>query len=236
MTYLKWISDDKLIAAIKKMSESIQTGRMRAAESFERNVIDPFAATFSMSLLGVSELEWKSQEINRQIDKSLSNAVGVFHQQILASVPGWQDLNNTNQVDLVNDGQKILAELKNKYNTLNAAGTVTLYKKLSDLVNSKSSKYKGYNAYYVMIIPRHKRGCNEAFAPSDNASGERCRNDVKIKIIDGPKFYALVSGEEKALENLFNIIPKVIADQKLGYPVKHNSLISELFQKAFGDF
>lgn len=235
MQYLKWISDQALESAIGKLIQAVEDGRGKAKDQLSRNVIDPFSAAFSMILCNMTSTDWQHHEINRQVDKSLSNAVGVFHQQILSNIPGWMDLNNTNQVDLVNDELKIIAELKNKHNTLNAAGTITLYKKLSELVNSKSSIYKGYTAYYVTIIPKQPNGVDELFYPSDNALGERCKEDAKIKKMDGKRFYSLATGNENALHDLFTVIPKVISAIKSVTIAKRDiETIQNLFNQAYG--
>ena len=235
MSYLSWIDDNDFIRAVKELLSAVQMGKTRAENKFGRNVIDPFSTAFSMAFFGVTREEWAKVEIQRQIDKSLSNAVGLFHQRILSGISGWEDLNNSNQIDLVNSEKKILAELKNKHNTLNAAASVSLYNKLSDLVNSKSSIYKGYTAYYVTIVPKSASGVDELFYPSDNSRGERCHMDDKIRIIDGKRFYALASGEEHALENMFKILPDAIKDA--GACVLKSSdlkFIRELFVRAYG--
>lgn len=234
MAYLSWISDKDLQNAVSHFVASVKQGERQAEAKFTRNVIDPFSAAFSMILFDLKAEEWKKGEINRQIDKALSNAIGVFHQQILSSIKGWKDLNNTNQVDLVNDDRKIIAELKNKHNTLNAAGTVTLYKKLSELVNSKSSIYKGYTSYYVMIIPKSAAGVDDLFYPSDNALGERCKQDEKIRMIDGRRFYALASGSETALDDLFGVIPAILSDMgTIKLATADQSFIQSIFEKAY---
>lgn len=234
MSYLSWISDEKLISACTRLASAVQQGKQQVESKFDRNVIDPFGACFSMALLNMSATEWRRTEIHRQIDKALSNAIGAFHQQVLSSIVGWQDLNNSNQVDLVNTERKIIAELKNKHNTLNAAGTITLYKKLSELVNSKSSCYKGYTSYYVAIIPKSSSGIDGLFYPSDNALGERCKQDEKIRAIDGLRFYSLASGSPTALQDLFKIIPVVFKDHGLGDMVdKDIAYAALLFSKAY---
>lgn len=234
MSYLSWISDEKLISACTRLASAVQQGKQQVESRFDRNVIDPFGACFSMALLNMSANEWKRTEIHRQIDKALSNAIGAFHQQILSSINGWEDLNNSNQVDLVNTERKIIAELKNKHNTLNAAGTITLYKKLSEMVNSKSSCYKGFTSYYVTIIPKSPSGVDGLFFPSDNALGERCKQDEKIRVIDGLRFYSLASGSSTALQDLFKAIPVVFHDQRIGdIQEKDYAFSSLLFCKAY---
>lgn len=234
MSYLSWISDEKLKAAFKNIISSVNFGKHQVESNFNRNVIDPFSTLFSMELFDLTPDEWRRAEIQRQIDKTLSNAIGAFHQQVLSSIAGWEDLHNSNQVDLANHKKMILAELKNKHNTLNAAGTIKLYEKLSELVNNKSSMFKGYTSYYVQIIPKSSSGIDDYFYPSDNASGERSKKDEKIRVIDGRKFYALASGVDTALDDLFAIAPKVFDDLNIKMKSKLNvTFINSIFRKAY---
>lgn len=234
MAYLSWISDEKLTWAFNNLIASVNQGKHQVESRFDRNVIDPFSALFSMELFDLTPEEWKKSEIQRQIDKSLTNAIGTFHQQILSSITGWEDLHNDNQVDLVNHSAKIIAELKNKHNTLNAASAIKLYEKLFDLVNSKSSMFKGFTSYYVQIIPKNASGINECFYPSDNASGERSKRDEKIRVIDGRRFYALASNKDSALDELFHVAPKVLFDLHIRMKQKLDvAFVNSIFKKAF---
>ena len=236
MAYLNWIDDESLIRAVERLANSVATGRERARRQFGRNVIDPFAAQFSM-LLSNSDIPWEEFELHRQIDKSLTNAIGSFHQQILGRVNGWRDLNNNTLVDIVNDDRMIIAELKNKFNTLNAAGTVKLYNTLSELVNHRGSMYNGYTAYYVTIIPKTPLGYNVPFCPSDNATGQRLPSLDNIRIIDGKSFYTLVTDDSDALRNLFLVIPQVIIDNNLTPFATEidQELLQDLYLRAFGE-
>ena len=234
MSYLSWISDGDLKRVFSNLISSVNHGRHQVESKFDRNVIDPFSTLFSMELFDLTASEWRSAEIQRQIDKSLSNAIGTFHQQILSSIKGWEDLHNSNQVDLANHKKQILAELKNKHNTLNAAGTIKLYEKLSELVNNKSSMFKGYVSYYVQIIPKSANGIDDYFYPSDNASGERSKQDEKIRVIDGRRFYALASGVETALDDLFEVAPEIFNELNVKMKNKLDiGFINSLFRKAY---
>lgn len=53
--------------------------------------------------------------------------------------------------------------------------------------------------------------------------------------IDGKRFYALVTGSETALEDLFNIIPKILVSKKLSHGIDEKSLLMtlQLFHSAF---
>lgn len=234
MALLSWITDEQLKLALGKLIDAVKKGKKKAEKDFSRNVVDPFAATLTMSLFGLAFEQWKHTELHRQAEKSLTNAVGGFHQNVLGSIRGWEDLHTSNQVDIVNHERKIIAEIKNKYNTLNAGGVVALYKRLNELVNNKSSYFKGYTAYYVTIIPRTPEGIDTIFAPSDNATGERCKYDDKIRAIDGLRFYALASGSSTAFPDLYKVLHQALHLFNIPYlSAMDRFFLQDLFSKAF---
>ena len=68
----------------------------------------------------------------------MSNAIGTFHQSVLGSVEGW--LNHDTGYDLENPSRKLIAEIKNKHNTMNQQNRE---KVISDL--DTALKQKGRN-------------------------------------------------------------------------------------------
>ncbi|MDD3695804.1 MAG: Eco47II family restriction endonuclease [Lentisphaeria bacterium] len=232
---MSWIDDQPLKEAFQGLLSAVKKGEHQAEHNFHRNVTDPFGVQFSTLLLDKSKEEWARHELHRQIDKALFNAIGNFHQKIIAGIPGWQDLCNTNQFDLINEDKQIIAELKNKHNTLNAHGAANLYKQLSTLVNSKSSVYKGYTAYYVVMIPKSPSGVDAEFCPSDPATGEKCKLDPLVRQMDGKRFYALASGVDSALEDLFLAVPAILKDMKnTSFASFDPAFVLDVFKKAFG--
>ena len=58
---------------------------------------------------------------------------------------GWKDLETGGMVDVENQERKIIAEIKNKYNTLKGSNQVDLYQELESYVMRNGQKYKGYD-------------------------------------------------------------------------------------------
>lgn len=146
MAYLKWISDKNLIQIVSDVLDKAKDAKKSAASKFGRNVIDPFASLFEISGFDLGYNNWKTGETARQAQKTLQNHIGEFHQKILGSCTGWKDLQKGNVVDLVSGSNKIIAEIKNKYNTLSGGKLADLYHMFDSLVSLKSSIYKGYTA------------------------------------------------------------------------------------------
>jgi len=212
MSYLTYISDDNLIAIVKHVLDIGIKRKKEAEKKFNHNVIDPFGSLFEAGAFNVDHQTWKSSETIRQCQKTLQNHVGELHQKILGHVDGWTDLDKGSVVDLVCEERKIIAEIKNKYNTVTGAKLADQYRSLEDLIMPKASKFKEYTAYFVNVIPKNPNRFDSLFVPSDNKKGTRCSDNQNIRKIDGASFYALVTGEFNALENLFIALPMVIED------------------------
>lgn len=229
---LPFIDDTELYKHVKTVLSVAREAREKAEKSLSTNVIDPFSALFDVSCQGISFAEWMKQEESRQIQKTLQNAIGVFHQSIIGSMHGWTNLNTGEVADVVNTRKKIIAEIKNKYNTTKGNHKVKIYDDLKSLVGGK---YEGYLAYYVEIIPQGKKVYDKTFAPSDNKKHKRKPAHRNIRVIDGKTFYALAAGCPDALENLYMVLPQVIADIQGGSPdrtVEQNEF-RMLFEMAY---
>lgn len=234
MPYLKWISDEKLLAAVSQLLNKATEAKKASVDEFGKNIIDPFSAVFEISGFGIDYETWIKSETTRQAQKTLQNHIGSFHQTILSGAKDWLDLKTGGVVDLHSEKHKIIAEVKNKYNTISGGKLSDLYFSLESLVMPKASKYKGYTAYYVVIIPKTGKRYNKEFTPSNNKEGKKCSSNQLIREIDGASFYALVTGHEKALENLFDILPEIIlkcSDGKL--KIKDKEKVKAFFNTAY---
>ncbi|MGD9888600.1 MAG: Eco47II family restriction endonuclease [Halothiobacillaceae bacterium] len=231
-TWLPFLPNDALCQAVHDLQTVATSARLKAEKNSGRNVIDPFTALFQMQLLQIKPDDWPLIEQNRQIEKSLQNEIGNFHQKILGSIPGWKNLHTGSVVDLVCEERRIVAEVKNKHNTLKASDQASLYDKLHDLVRKKGQAFAGFTAYYVEIIPKTATRYDKPFTPADNTTGTRKAEDALIRRIDGASFYALVTGQNDALQQVFNALPKAFT--ALGLPAVQHPLLNDYFAVAFG--
>lgn len=236
MAYLSFIDDDKLEEIVKQVLDSERRRLLRSEtdKKLYRNVIDPFSILFEMSSFNLSKDAWLNNEQIRQAQKTLSNRIGKFHERMLGSLKGWNHLENQ-IVDIVCHSKKIIADIKNKHNTLKGSNQSTLYDDLFSLVMPKGNKYKDYTAYYVEIIPKGKKRYDEEFTPSVRNTGRKCEKNELIRKIDGYSFYALCTGVENALEQLFNVLPNVIENVNNGYTFSDKEFAKEFFKRAFGE-
>ncbi len=227
MSYLSYISDENLISHIKYVLDKGRKRKHEAEKDFNKNVIDPFGALFEVAAFDLNHDMWKKSETIRQCQKILQNHVGCLHQNILGNIQGWK--NSNDMIDLECADQKIIAEIKNKYNTVTGGKLSDQYRTLKELIMPKKSAYYGYTAFFVNIIPKKPGRFCEPFTPSDNSTGEKCQENQNIKIIDGASFYALATGEENALMNFYNVLPTVIEDI---FRNEYNNTNFEIYDKA----
>lgn len=239
MPYLSYISDQDLEKEISAILSTATIALKKANTKFEKNVIDPFSVMFEMAGFDIKEVEvWEVSEKARQSQKTLSNAFGTFHQNILGHINGWENLGIGHSADLECADRKVIAEVKNKYNTVTGGKLTDVYDHLEKLVMPIVSKYKGYTAYYVETIPRPKKSksqkYNVVFTPSDKQTKTIKPTNDLIRKIDGQSFYELVTGVPNALEQLYEALPTVITHLS-GYTFAPEELVRMkiYFKKAF---
>ena len=240
MAYLNWIDDVHLEKEVNSIIKIADAGIKKATDKFHDNVIDPFAVMFELYGFNIESVSiWEISEKSRKSQKTLSNAFGTFHQKILGYVKDWEDLGTGKSADLLCKNNNIIAEIKNKYNTVKGSNKVTVYDDLEALVMPIASKYHGFTAYYVETVPQPKRKksqiYNVEFTPSNNKTKTKKTANPKIRKIDGKSFYELVTGDANALQDLYSILPAVI-HKVSGKKISETEItaMQNYFAKAFG--
>lgn len=232
MPYLKFISDKDFISAVGKVVKIIETAEHGANNNLHKNVIDPFSALFHGVTHAITYQEWLEQEKARQSQKTMQNAIGDFHQDILGSIPGWANLGVGGGLDVVNKQIEVIAEIKNKFNTTKGNHKVEIY----DAIKSKlkTGEYENFVGYYVEVIPQGKNKYDKPFTPPDNKTKKRRPKNKNIRVIDGISFYALATGREHALQELFEATSHILVDNyKYKLSKKEALQYFELFKMAF---
>jgi len=171
MSLLPWLDDKTFIAIVEEVLTTGFDAMEKADKKMGVNIIDPFLMLFEMSSFNLNSTNWTINERVRQAQKTLSNKIGWFHQTMLGSIDGWENLGTREMIDLVNHDKRIIAEVKNKYNTVKQSELISLYDDMQGMVMHKTQKYRGYTAYYVEIIPRKATRYDQAFTPPDRKTG-----------------------------------------------------------------
>jgi len=200
-----------------------------------RNVIDPFSVIFEMACFGLSARDWEVSEQARQAQKTLIGKIGLFHQKLIGSLDGWENIGTTGIIDVVNHDLKIIAEIKNKHNTVKQSDLIGLYRELQDMVMHKTQIYKGYTAYYVEIIPKGRTTYNKCFVPSDNKTGSKPEANDLIRQIDGASFYDLATGYPNALSNVYLALIRAIEYlHRREFDFEDREYMLDSFTRAYG--
>ena len=236
MPYLHWITDKDLENAVAKLVGVAKEALVKSQEEYTKNVIDPFSAIFQVAGFGIDYTTWLVSEQTRQAQKSMQNHVGIFHQTILGAVDGWEDLKVGGGMDLICDKKQIIAEVKNKYNTVTGGKLADQYLYMEELVALKSSIYRGYTSYFVSIVPKKSVRYNRTFEPSDKKKGMKCAKNELIRQIDGASFYELVTGDPGALRDLYEMLPVVLENiDDFKFTAQDKAELSRFFGMAYGD-
>lgn len=229
---------DKVKAILKPIVESTYKAQQTEKDIYS-NTLDCFSAVIDSSVRGVTLEEWKESEKQRQAQKTLQNKIGDFHQRVLGTLDGVNDLGTGGIVDLVSSDHKIVAEIKNKWNTTKGNHKKTIYDDLESVLDDE--KKEGYVGYYVEMLPRNGQDYNKPFTPPDNTSGTGRESRDDIRVIDGKTFYTKLTGDENALEELYSLVPELTAEileesfkvKRDVADVKDNKIFPELYNKIF---
>ncbi len=111
-------------------------------KEFNKNKIDPIKLIFEyFSVHDRNLIQTINAEKQRQRDKSKSNKIGEFHENLVSLLPNCQKTNEFGfDIEFNNKKQqKILIELKNKHNTMNSSSASTTYSKNGRRITNQKS-------------------------------------------------------------------------------------------------
>jgi hypothetical protein len=224
--YLKFISDEHLFSCIENLHNSyIKAKANISKKKFYNNKIDTIKLTFDSKFNNLDEETLIKTEITRQIDKSINNSIGTFHEEILGGIKGFE-IGNLSGFDIKATNDTLFADIKNKHNTMNSSSAESLFQKLSHYADT----YKKAKCYWVQILAK------SSF--EENWKGEingKEYSHSRVYKISGDQFYKLLSGSDTALFDLYNILPKAIEDflkQKKSSKNTDNSALTEITESA----
>ncbi len=203
---LSFISNEDLFNHVK---ETILKYRFKITlKEFNKNLIDPIKLTFDSKVYSKTIEEIIESESIRQMDKSNSNNIGYFQQNIFKYIY-HKDTKKTKWsipkkgFDIVNEIDKIYVEMKNKHNTMNSSSSQKTYMRMSSKINNIPE------ATCMLVEVIAKKSQNIPWQIS--LDGEPiCHKKIRRVSID--KFYELVTGEKEGFKQLIEVLPKVMDD------------------------
>ena len=221
--YTTFISDEHLLNCIENLHKSYLRAKNNISkESFYKNKVDTIKLTFDSKFNNINEEALIQSEILRQIDKSINNSIGTFHEQILGGIQGFE-VGNLSGFDIKAKDNTLFADIKNKHNTMNSSSAEALFQKLKQYADT----YKKAKCYWVQILA--KNSFNELWRGEINGKEY---SHSRVYKISGDQFYALLSGQDDALLQLYKALPKAIEkymkSQKAEQSEKENSALGEI--------
>ncbi len=201
--YLSFISDAHLLSCISNLHDSYVKAQKKLTKSdFYTNKVDVIKLTFDAKFQGLTAENVITSEILRQIDKSVNNSIGTFHEQILGGISGYQSA-RASGYDIKASDNTLFADIKNKHNTMNSSAAESLYRKLKEFAD----RHKQAKCYWVQIFA--KNSFDELWVGEIN--GKEYRHSRVYKI-SGDKFYAKLTGLDDAFFQLYKILPTATDD------------------------
>lgn len=201
--YVDFISDEHLLSCIENLHNSYLKAKKNISKTkFYKNKIDTIKLTFDSIFNDLDEETLIKTEINRQIDKSINNSIGTFHEQVLGGITGFE-MGKLSGFDIKAENNTMFADIKNKHNTMNSSSAESLFQKLAKYADT----YKQANCYWVQVLA--KNSFNEKWFGEINGKEY---SHSRVNKISGDQFYRLLSGKENALFELYQILPEAISD------------------------
>ncbi len=234
---LGFISNEDIYEHVKTTVKSYR--REITLAQFNENVVDPVKLTFDSKVYGKSIQQAIADECFRQIDKSNTNRIGYFHQNIFKYAGnGW--IVPKEGFDVENNDLHIYVELKNKHNTMNSASSQKTYMKMQGKLLDDDMA----TCYLVEAIS--KKSKDDIWRITLD---KKPRSHNKIRRMSMDRFYELVFGDSKAFYKLCMALPLIIEDVitenkelQLSNSVyeeltrEHSNLLTALYLLAFSTY
>ncbi len=221
--YVDFISDEHFLDCLANLHKAYLKAKNNIAKKdFYSNKVDTFKLTIDAKFNAIDEESLIQAEILRQIDKSINNSIGTFHEQILGGIKDFE-VGNLSGFDIKAKDDTLFADIKNKHNTMNSSSAEALFQKLSRYADT----YKKAKCYWVQILA--KNSFCELWKGEINGKEY---SHSRVYKISGDQFYALLSNKENALFQLYKILPVAVKDYlnsiEKSKPITENSALDEI--------
>lgn len=210
---LDWIDIEKVVQfAQHRFGKAVRVVHEDLASASR---VEPTLALVRAGILGQPVVLDDAIDVTVSITKTIQNAVGYFHQDVLGEVDGWASTGAAGgAVDLHGFSpvteKRIVAELKMRWNTIKASDEAGVWDGLKHAATVTGSDTV---AYIFQVVPKTNEPYDRPWKVSGRESLER------VRAADGVTAYHLVTGRPKALFELLEALPYVltrVADSLLG--------------------
>lgn len=224
--YVSFISDEHLLNCISQLHRTyVKAWGIVDKSALYKNKVDVFKMLFDAKFSSSEYEMLLLNEIARQADKSINNAIGTFHENILGGIEGFQS-GTLSGYDIKSNDNTLFADIKNKHNTMNSSSAEALFQKLANYAN----QFKKARCYWVQILA--KSSFEELWTADINGKEY---SHSRVYKISGDRFYAKLSNEPDALFNLYKALPVAIDDYLRLYckseVTKSNYAVAEILKE-----
>lgn len=208
---------------LKQYNETLKSIDLK---KFNSNLVDPIKLLFDKNVFDKSFDEIIKLEIHRQRDKSNSNIIGYFHQNMFKYIDNCVVPKEGWDVIFTDPDKTYYIEMKNKHNTMNSSSSGKTFMKMQNhLLNAEDKNRsicalveviakKSQNIPWVITLDKVKQSPNE-----------------QLRRISIDKFYEIVTGEKEAFKIICEQLPitieKIIKSNK-SLQVEKDTVFEEL--------
>jgi len=201
--YVDFVTDKHLIDCISNLHNSYLNAKGGITKStFYANKIDTIKLLFDSRFNNLPEEALVDVEILRQVDKSINNAIGTFHEEILGGISGYSK-GNLSGYDIKSNQNDLFADIKNKHNTMNSSSAESLFQKLEKFAN----QYPKSRCFWVQILAK-----DTFFEKWSGVINGKYYDHERVFKISGDQFYYMLTGDKNAFYNLYKVLPVAISD------------------------
>ena len=198
---LGFISDSDIFLHVQ---ETVRKYRFEIdLATFNANLIDPIKLTFDAKVYKKQLRDVLEDEIVRQFDKSNTNQIGYFHQNIFKLIGGSSWVVPPSGFDVVNLAKNLYVEIKNKHNTMNSSSAQKTYIRMQNMI--LKNPIANCLLVEVIAIGSHDKPWKLSLDGTPTF-------DSRIRKVSMDKFYELVTGDAFAFKRLCDALPLIIDD------------------------
>jgi len=207
--YVNFITDEHLLNCIGNLHKAYLKAKSNISkQNFYSNKVDTIKLTFDSKFNGIDQESLIQSEILRQIDKSINNSIGTFHEQILGGIEGFE-LGNLSGFDIKAKDDSLFAVFQFQETSSNIQDCV--FEKLA----KQAKLFKNSICYLVDFYS--DKSYSEKWVLGNE---EYTVSHKSVFKISADKFYSLLTKQDDALNNLIKSLPHSIS----GYSLLHSQL------------
>jgi len=199
--YVDFVSDEHLLSCVENIYNAYARAKAKFTKSkFYSNKVDTFKLTFDAKFNRLSEEDLIKAEVKRQIDKSVNNAIGSFHEQVLGGIEGYE-LGNLSGFDI-----------KAKDNSLFVIfGNTDIPNNISDAIFEKLANtariFSKAKFYYVLLDDLSDTNEKWIIGHEEYSVSQKRVFRISLK-----QFYNIITQQNDSLSKLQTVIPVIVND------------------------